>query len=238
MMSTGSPGVYLDLPVLLDYIRTHIPECADTRKAVDSVDNQGAYVEISEKVYDYWEKSALDAQRLLKFLKQKAEEYRHQGEYGYPEEAFASGVLDIGYLNEKSEIPFDIGSAFEDEIEAHRQYLKDVGIRKYTVYLKQHLRICSKAHQKLDGIIDNRYGPGGRDRKWAKMRLEECTDSDIHLSSLVDGHYWCKSGGELFLVRDGNRGDYSLSDLEAKLLHNTNSGVSIMSPTQVVDNFI
>jgi len=237
-MSNGSAGVYLDLPILLDYIRTHISECDDTRTAIDAVDNQGAYVEISESIYEYWQDSAMDAQRLLRFLKKEAEEYRHQGDYDDPEEAFALDVLNRENLNEESEIPFQIGPEFEEEVEAHRQFLREEGIREYTVYLERHLKMCTRAYQKLDGIIDGRYGPGGRDGRWAKIRLEGCTDSEKHLKSLVDGHFWCKSGGELFLVRDPEKAEYSLPDLKDKLLHNTNSGVSVLTPSNLVDDFV
>jgi hypothetical protein len=237
-MSATSPSVYLDLAVLIDYIRTHIEECDDTRKAVDILDKKGAYIEISNSVYDFWENSALDTQRLLKFLKKEVERFRHEEEYEDPEEVFASDVLERDYLNDQSEIAFEIKPSFETEIESHQRYLRENGLREYELYLKRHLDVCSKAHQKLDGIIDNRYGPGARDRSWVKMRFREFTNSDIHLSSLVDGYYWCKSDDELFVVRDVDRTEYDISDLKHQLLHNTNSSVSVVSPPRVVDEFI
>jgi len=67
-MSGTSPEIYIDLPVLLDYCRTHIEECQPTRQLLDLVDRKGARLEMNDDVYDFWDQSVLNMQALLHYL--------------------------------------------------------------------------------------------------------------------------------------------------------------------------
>lgn len=233
-MSTSSTEVFVDLPVLLDYCRTHVEECEPTREMLDHADKQNAYIEMSQSAYDFWEQSVLNMQSLLNYLKNKVNKYSLEEDYDNPGQKFMNDVLTLEHLNNSTPIGYEIKSEYNGEIETHIEYINEEGFSAYRGYLDTHLKNCSRAHSKLDDMIDNRYGPGGVDRFWIKNGLDSFSQYSQHLSSLVDGHYWCKAGGDLFLVRDGDRASYELSELKEKLKENIDEDVIIACPSQVL----
>jgi|AntDeeMinimDraft_4_1070355.scaffolds.fasta_scaffold05320_2 hypothetical protein len=235
-MSGTSPEIYIDLPVLLDYCRTHIEECQPTRQLLDLVDRKGARLEMNDDVYDFWDQSVLNMQALLHYLKDEASQYSLKEDYDDPGEKFANNTLTLENLNSQESIGYQIEQAYNKEISSHIEYIDEHGFTDYRTYLDTHLQNCSRAHSKMDGMIDNRFGPGSVDRFWVKTELESFSEYDQHLTSLVNGHYWCKSGGDLFLVRGKNRVSYDIDDLQTKLLKNTNHEISVASPSQVLES--
>lgn len=229
-MSNSSTEVFVDLPVLIDYCRTHAEDCYPTRKLLDIADQKNAYIAISSRVYDFWEESVLNMQALLKYLKSEADRYVLEENYNDTEQKFSEKILCLENLNSENSINHQINQEYSKTIDEHIEYIDQNGLTDYRGYLDTHLENCSLAHNKMDGMIDNRYGSAGADRFWIKNTLESFSEYETHLKSLVDGHYWCKSGGDLFLVRNEYRASYDISELKKKLvggLDNSGLGMNI-----------
>lgn len=114
--------------------------------------------------------------------------------------------------------------------------MQENGLTDYRIYLDTHLTNCSEAHSRLDQIIDNRCEPVVGDSMWVRTRLKSFGLYPVHPDSLVDAHYWSKSGGDVVLIRDGDRAGYDHSELRNALLTDVDRDTQVLSPEEVASS--
>ncbi|MEZ3145744.1 hypothetical protein [Halobaculum sp. MBLA0143] len=230
-METDEHGVYIDFPVAVDYCRVYSEAYNSAKVSIDTLHNEWrARLEISENVEDELDERIFALQGMLEFLRDCAKDLVYEENHDDPETEFCQSVLTRESIGDG--IGMNIPESFETDIEEARNYVRERGLKKYIVYLNTTLGNVSTLHSRLDGITGSCETPSAN-RFWAKNNFERFAASDTHCTSLVDGHYWSKSSGDLILIRTGERGGYDFDAVASELTNGGSHDVEVETPEGV-----
>jgi len=227
-MSDVNATVLIDWKVGLDFCKTHSVECDLTRSVLREVDAFGVDIHMRKRCWEKVTDSLVKVQTMLEYLRDRASEYIHQHSEHTAIERYNSDILVQSTLT--GELNFDPDNY--PNIETLRTEVADMGLRKFRIYLDNHLSLCTKAQTELDLMVKSRYTPSGSDPFIFESSLGQFLTDDENVQLLVDAYKWASASGDFLITRNGSEIYNHKVDIEDIM---ESERYEIMSPVDIRD---